>query len=296
MISLPGLLFAAASLTHPVPMSRAVTGSGLGSGGPQCCTITGCNCFFDDEFNGGAVNAANWLVVNDYSSGPGAGGTCFTSAATTVSGGYLQMQMSATPVANCPSPWYAASHSGSLPTSTYSASLLQTVQTFKPTATTTVTVEYRYKAAPSTVVGQWWDGWWFWAACQTPNLQSAYIQGNCDPGGGPIAEIDVNEWHQPWAATVSTWEAFSGTTNTFTATTTITDQTANFHVYTFVWSTTGGTFYLDHASPVTLTGGSIATAAFFILDTQLYCSAGGNSCIAGLPGTTQVDYVRITMP
>ena len=99
------------------PAASSVCGDGLGAttanlGQFECCTITGCNCVFDDEFSGSAksdsgIDTDLWYIDNElgsvwlYAYVP----ECATGANVSVSGGLLTEKVSYNPRAACPTQW-----------------------------------------------------------------------------------------------------------------------------------------------------------------------------------------------
>ena len=251
---------------------------------PTGPSVTGGTYSFGDEFNGSAVDQTQWDVLNGHPDLTNNEIGCYLPANTAATGGYAvetakpqSVTCLADPVNGIGATGYSYT-SGAIQAKTYSFLY--------------GTITARIKFAGS---GAWPAFWLLGTGCQFPT----YLRGGgytCNWPQPGAQEIDIAEKYGNWTGSVNQGVIqAAGTENRHT---TVSDPTANYHVYTLVWTPTQLTWQVDGATTFTVcaygctqSGSPPNTPMFPVINTSVGGNSGGT---VPSPQTTSVDYVHVT--
>jgi beta-glucanase (GH16 family) len=244
-------------------------------------------CTFDDEFSGTALDSSKWLAQLTSNSGYTSGGECYTGSTNNVavSGGLLNLTVrrEAAPF-TCVDPFgnYTTQYTGAMVTTDYKFS--QTYGLF----------EVRAKLPAATVKGLQ-ESFWLWPVDATKF-------GAVWPASGEIDFAEMYSLYPNLDVPFIHYNAASPDPNVTVYNCTIADQT-QFHTYGLEWTSSSISILLDGKTCLTDTwhpaGPLVQPAPFnqpFFLNLTQALGITTNAFTPGttpLPGTTQVDWVRI---
>lgn len=232
-----------------------------------------------------APDTSKWYIMNQQGFTTNSEQQCYKPAQDTVSAGFLSLTAI---VSNVSCPPYGSNGSSNVNMS-YASGEVDSVLNF-----TFGTIEYRAKFSGGT--GTWPAIWMEGFTCQ-PTMQGQTGR-NCNWPHPNAQEIDITEvqsgvGNQPYQNTFD-----SSTGSEAECRPTVSDVTQNYHVYDFVWSTQGLTWYIDGIQTCQRLTSQNANwvpqnAMFMLMNVALGGSLGGNINNATLPQSTSIDYVRV---
>lgn len=233
---------------------------------------------FDDEFTGTAVNTNLWLEASG--SNPSNGELeCYTPANDNESGGYLTQTLQVQP-----QPWSCPDGSGE---NTYTSGAVQ----FKSFNFLYGTVAVRMETSGGT--GSYPGIWMMGYQCQS---QPYFATSYCNWPNPGAEEVDIAEFKDSNFTTVNENDIFEGNgrTQAISCTPTVTNASANFHVYELEWTASALVYKIDGVTECTQTNDVPHQPMFLIIDTAVGGTNVGAVNNATLPQTSSVNYVRVT--
>jgi beta-glucanase (GH16 family) len=275
--------------TTTVPTTTTTTTPAPTCGGTTTLKSNGTawRCTFDDEFNGTSLNTANWVPQQTANSGYTSGGECYTGSPNNVSesGGTLSLT-----VRKEAAPFTCADPAGNY-TTQYTGGMVSTDGKFSQTYGL---FEVRAKLPAAAVAGLQ-ESFWLW-----PVNDAAY--GSVWPASGEIDFAEMYSLYPNLDVPYIHYNAAAPDPNVTTYTCTIADQT-QFHTYGLQWTPTSISILLDGKTCLTdswhpaapLTAPAPFNQPFFLILTQALgiTTNAFSAARTPLPGTTQVDWVRI---
>jgi beta-glucanase (GH16 family) len=278
-----------AGATTTSRLSASSNSTGPSCGGTTIYKSTGVpwHCTFDDEFNGTSLDTNNWVVQQTSDSGYTSGGECYTGSSNnvSVSGGDLNLTVrrEAAPF-TCVDPFgnYTTQYTGGMVTT--DGKFSQTYGLF----------EVRAKLPAATVQGLQ-EAFWLWPV-------NAEEYGDFWPDSGEIDFAEMYSLYPDLDVPYIHYNAATSDPNVTTYDCTITNPT-EFHTYGLEWTSSTITILLDGKTCLTdawdpalpLVAPDPFNQPFFLNLTQALgmTTNAFKSGITPLPGTTEVDWVRI---
>lgn len=241
------------------------TGGGPGGAGPAGSFV------FDDEFNGTAVDASTWSVLNRPGDASNHESQCYKPDNVTEARGYLQITSK---VDTCSTG------------EKYSSGAVQ----WKSFNLKYGTVEIRAKQSGGQ--GSWPAQWLLGADCQHPFGGTAENTGGCNWPNPGSDEVDITEFKSDGPG-VDWQNVVSGASGFKTCKPTLTDASQNWHTYTLSWAPGSLTWGIDGKTTCTQQQVVPKNPMFLIINNAMGGS-GGQINNADFPQTMQIDYVRAT--
>jgi beta-glucanase (GH16 family) len=225
---------------------------------------------FSDEFNGSTLDSSKWVALNRVGDQSNNEAQCYRPANVTVGGGVVSMTSKAD--TSC------AGHS-------YTSGNIQ----WKTFNYTYGTIDIRAKLAGGN--GTWPADWMIGHNCQVSNVTSADNTGTCSWPNPGSEEIDIAEMWNESKTTVHENYLSSGPSFSCGADN-LSDVSANWHIYTLVWSPGHLVWKVDGVQKCVATIAP-SSAMFLTLNTAMGGSHGGTIVASTLPQVHAIDYVRV---
>jgi beta-glucanase (GH16 family) len=267
----------AAAIAFPLLSSPGSINVFVGSTPTPSDPCAGQGFSFCDEFNGAAVDTTKWVAVNTHADLSNSEPGCYTSANATEGSGVLTETVEHRTF-TCPD----TTGSNDYPTAA--------IQT-KTFSFTYGTVDVKAKVAGCT--GCWPAIWMLGTDCQSPQwLVNGNDTAGCNWPAAGSQEIDIAEFLSsnfttPWNNLITAGGTQSHQTST------LTNASTNFHIYTIVWSAGNLVFKVDGTTMNTYTTSVPSTPMFLIINSSVGAN-GGTINNTTLPATTTIDYVHVT--
>lgn len=238
--------------------------------------------FFVTSFAQTVPNPANWYAMDQEGFPSNSELECYKFAQSTVSGGTLVLTAAVQSV-TCNQ--YGAA--GGIVSHSYASGEVYSVPVFLY-GTFVYRAKFAGGAGPWPAI--WMEGW-------TCHPQMPGEPGlNCNWPNPGANELDLTEV-QSGAGTQPFQNSFdSSTAVESTCRPTVTDVTANYHIYTFTWTPTSITWLVDGSQTCQFTTSTLIPKQpmMLIMNVAVGGSLGGTVNNGTLPQSTTVDYMRVT--